>query len=51
MHLPAKNAMVRDFYELQGFRKEKEDEKGNTIWYYDIACSYIEKNKVIKVVN
>ena len=47
----SKNAMVRDFYELQGFRKEKEDEKGNTIWYYDIACSYIEKNKVIKVVN
>ena len=45
----AKNAMVREFYALQGFTKEKEDEKGNTVWYYDIDQSYQNKNKVIKV--
>lgn len=46
----AKNAMVKDFYALQGFTKEKEDEIGNTVWYYKIENTYTNKNKVIKVV-
>ncbi|MDD2970525.1 MAG: HAD-IIIC family phosphatase [Lachnospiraceae bacterium] len=45
----AKNAMVREFYGLQGFTKEKEDENGNTVWYYKIENSYEHKNKVIQV--
>lgn len=46
----AKNAMVKEFYALQGFKKEKEDEIGNTVWYYKIENTYENKNKVIKVV-
>lgn len=46
----AKNAMVKNFYELQGFTKENEDENGSTMWYYKIDNHYLCKNKVIKVV-
>ncbi len=46
----AKNSMVKEFYALQGFTKEKEDENGNTVWYYEIDENYVAKNKVIKVV-
>ncbi|MEG1847562.1 MAG: HAD-IIIC family phosphatase [Lachnospiraceae bacterium] len=46
----AKNAMVQDFYALQGFTQQKEDENGNTVWYYKIDDAYQNKNKVIKVV-
>ena len=45
----AKNAMVREFYGLQGFTREKEDEIGNTVWYYKIDDSYEKKNQVICV--
>lgn len=45
----AKNAMVREFYALQGFTKEKEDETGNTVWYYKITECYENKNQAIKV--
>ena len=45
----AKNKMVEDFYELQGFVKENSDEQGNTTWVYDIPEQYNNKNKVIKV--
>lgn len=45
----AKNAMVKNFYELQGFEKISEDEAGNTRWQYVIAHSYVNKNKVIEV--
>ncbi len=45
----AKNAMVREFYALQGFTKEKEDEIGNTVWYYNIDKNYENKNQVIRV--
>ena len=44
----AKNNMVKDFYALQGFTKETEDNQGNTKWYYDIG-EYQNKNTVIKV--
>lgn len=45
----AKNAMVKNFYELQGFEKIREDEPGNTTWKYVIDNYYGNKNKVIKV--
>lgn len=45
----AKNAMVKDFYNLQGFEKISEDADGNSEWRLDISKGYAEKNKVIKV--
>lgn len=45
----AKNNMVRDFYGLQGFKKVKEDQKGNTEWEFRIPEAYEEKNHVIRV--
>ena len=45
----AKNGMVKDFYNLQGFIKVSEDKEGNTIWHYDIPKAYEKKNKVIEV--
>lgn len=44
-----KNNMVRNFYELQGFEKIREDGEGNTIWQFDVPDSYENKNKVIAV--
>ena len=45
----AKNGMVREFYNLQGFEKLTEDEEGNTKWCYEITSDYEDKNNVIKV--
>lgn len=45
----AKNKMVQNFYDLQGFVKINEDEAGNTIWHLDISEAYENKNKVMKV--
>ena len=45
----AKNGMVKDFYELQGFTKIKEDDKGNTEWILKIDKDYEPKNKLIRV--
>ena len=45
----AKNAMVKDFYELQGFVKETEDTEGNCVWSYEITYPYIHKNEAIKI--
>lgn len=45
----AKNSMVKDFYELQGFEKIGEDENGNTEWIFQIHENYQNKNKVIQV--
>ena len=45
----AKNAMVKDFYALQGFNKISEDAKGNTVWEYKIEDNYINKQNVINV--
>ena len=44
----AKNAMVREFYSLQGFVKTEEDEQGNTTWKYEIPAEYSYKNEVIE---
>ncbi len=45
----AKNAMVKNFYEIQGFSKIAEDEEGNTTWEYRIPEHYERRNKVILV--
>ncbi len=45
----AKNGMVKDFYELQGFTKVSEDEEGNTVWEFDITEDYQRKQHVIIV--
>ncbi len=45
----AKNAMVKDFYGLQGFEKIEEDAEGNATWICRISGEYSKKNKYIKV--
>lgn len=45
----AKNAMVKNFYELQGFSKLSEDETGNSVWKLDVSSGYEIKNSVIEV--
>lgn len=45
----AKNSMVKDFYNIQGFEKIKEDKDGNTTWKYVVKENYEEKNKFIDV--
>jgi FkbH-like protein len=45
----AKNAMVKEFYALQGFEKTNEDAQGNTEWKLDLAGGYEKKNHVIQV--
>lgn len=45
----AKNAMVKEFYGIQGFTKVSEDEEGNTIWEFDIPEKYEKKQCVIAV--
>ncbi|SDB38522.1 HAD-superfamily phosphatase, subfamily IIIC/FkbH-like domain-containing protein [Pseudobutyrivibrio sp. YE44] len=45
----AKNAMVKDFYGIQGFEKIAEDQEGNTTWQFNIPQAYENKNKAIKV--
>ena len=43
----SKNGMVKDFYQLQGFQKIKEDTIGNTEWKFVIPEIYQNKNEVI----
>ena len=45
----AKNAMVKDFYALQGFAKRSEDEAGNSVWEFKIPDQYEKKQHVIQV--
>ncbi len=45
----AKNAMVKEFYALQGFRRIREDEAGNTVWLFDLTAPYEKKQHVIDV--
>lgn len=46
----AKNAMVKDFYALQGFEKLEEDVDGNAKWSFRIPEQYTPKNQVITVM-
>ncbi len=43
----AKNKMVKDFYLLQGFEKDGEDEEGNATFSFRIPDDYENKNKYI----
>lgn len=45
----AKNAMVKDFYALQGFTKVSEDKEGNSVWEFVIPDDYQKKQNVIEV--
>ena len=45
----AKNAMVKEFYALQGFSKQSEDEDGSSIWEYVVEEKYQKKQSVIRV--
>ena len=46
----AKNAMVKDFYALQGFEKLEEDVDGYAKWSFRIPEQYTLKNQVITVM-
>lgn len=45
----AKNGMVRDFYERQGFAKLSETSNGSSEWKLDLRKGYTKKNHVIQV--
>ena len=45
----AKNKMVKEFYDIQGFDLVSEDADGNKTYKLDISQNYENKNKVIKV--
>lgn len=45
----AKNTMVKNFYELQGFTLISEDENGNSVWEYEVKNDYVIKQQVIEV--
>ncbi len=45
----AKNAMVKDFYGLQGFEKVSEDADGNATWKFAVTADYVKKNNYISV--
>lgn len=45
----AKNAMVKDFYRIQGFEKISEDTEGNTVWVFKVGDNYVNKQNVIDV--
>lgn len=44
-----KNRMVSEFYGTHGFKKISEDDKGNTVWKYEINTPYQKSNKHICV--
>lgn len=44
----AKNGMVKDFYESQGFQKISGDDEGRTLWELEISGGYEKKNTIIK---
>lgn len=44
-----KNAMVKDFYSLQGFDKLSEDENENTVWLYDLETEKTGKKHYISI--
>lgn len=45
----AKNGMVKDFYDLQGFTKVTEAEDGSTTWELDLSQGYTNRNNVIQI--
>ena len=50
MYIPtAKNALVKDHYEILGFVKIREHDDSVTEWEFPLNASYVNKNTVIKV--
>ena len=45
----AKNKMVENFYETQGFSLKKKEDNGDTEWEYKIPASYENKNRYIEI--
>ncbi len=45
----AKNAMVKKFYESQGFVLQEETNEGISVWKFTIPDEYVQKNTVITV--
>ena len=45
----AKNGMVHNFYQTQGFELMSEDESGNTVWKLDLSGGYKKQNDIIEV--
>ena len=45
----AKNGMVRDFFQTQGFAKVSEDAQGNAVWELDVSDGYEPRNRHIKI--
>lgn len=45
----AKNAMVKDFYRLQGFTLVNEDADGNRVWELNLTEPYKKKQNVIMI--
>jgi predicted enzyme involved in methoxymalonyl-ACP biosynthesis len=45
----AKNAMVRDFYDKQGFKLDGEDESGNKSYSLDISGAWDNQNQYITI--
>lgn len=45
----AKNAMVKEFYQMQGFTKQQEDKQGNTVWTLEIPSEYQPKDLQIQI--
>ena len=45
----AKNGMVKEFYQLQGFTKQQEDEEGNAVWTLEIPSEYQEEELQIQI--
>lgn len=45
----AKNNMVRNFYDSLGYTKTGEDDKGNSVWEFEITDGYVCRNGVIDI--
>lgn len=48
-YVTPKNAMVKDFYDLQGFEQESAEDNGDSVWKYCITDAYVNKNNVINI--
>ncbi len=47
----AKNGMVRSFYETMGFAPAGSDERGGTVWEYQVPGTYSDRQTVIDVTS
>lgn len=45
----AKNAMIKDFYEIMGFTKVSESEEGDSVYSFRLEDTYRNRNTVIQI--